>query len=211
MAMAEEKKSPDWERIEAQYRAGAMSLREIAAEHGITEGAIRKRAKRDEWIRDLAEKVRIKADDLVRKEQVRNSVRIETPTERQVINEVAATEAHVRISQRSDISRSRALCMSLLAELEAQTADVPSLAALGEMMRAEDDRGIDKLNELYRAVIGLPERTKTMKALSDSLKNLVALEREAYGIQTAAPDDDKRKSDAKPMSAEEAYRKMLGG
>jgi len=209
--MAEEKKSPDWERIEAQYRAGAMSLREIAAEHGITEGAIRKRAKRDEWIRDLAEKVRIKADDLVRKEQVRNSVRIETPTERQVINEVAATEAHVRISQRSDISRSRALCMSLLAELEAQTADVTSLAALGEMMRAEDDRGVDKLNELYRAVIGLPERTKTMKALSDSLKNLVALEREAYGIASASLDDSKPKDTGRPMSAEEAYRKMIGG
>ena len=36
---------PDWEAIETAYRAGVMSLREIASLHGISEGAIRKRAK----------------------------------------------------------------------------------------------------------------------------------------------------------------------
>jgi uncharacterized protein YjcR len=49
---------PDWEAIETAYRAGMMSLREIAAQHGISEGAIRKRAKRDDWSRDLAAKVK---------------------------------------------------------------------------------------------------------------------------------------------------------
>ena len=44
---------PDWLRIETDYRAGIRTLRQIAAEHGITEGAIRKRARRDEWERDL--------------------------------------------------------------------------------------------------------------------------------------------------------------
>lgn len=55
------KKSPDWDRIEVDYRAGMKTLREIADEHNITEGAIRKRAKRDGWERDLAAKVRAKA------------------------------------------------------------------------------------------------------------------------------------------------------
>lgn len=45
---------PDWEAIETAYRAGVMSLREIASQHGISEGAIRKRAKRNDlprcWI-----------------------------------------------------------------------------------------------------------------------------------------------------------------
>ncbi|CZW65294.1 Uncharacterised protein [Enterobacter hormaechei] len=39
-------RKPDWEAIETAYRAGVMSLREIASQHGISEGAIRKRAKR---------------------------------------------------------------------------------------------------------------------------------------------------------------------
>lgn len=41
----------DWERIEGDYRAGILSLREIAEAGGCTEGAIRKRAKRDGWDR----------------------------------------------------------------------------------------------------------------------------------------------------------------
>jgi hypothetical protein len=45
--------APDWERIELDYRAGVKTLRQIAAEHGITHGAINKRAKRDGWERDL--------------------------------------------------------------------------------------------------------------------------------------------------------------
>lgn len=32
---------PDWEAIETAYRAGIMSLRDIGALYGVTEGAIR--------------------------------------------------------------------------------------------------------------------------------------------------------------------------
>ena len=46
-----EKTAPDWERIEVDYRAGVLSLREIAAANGITHGAINKRRKRDGWER----------------------------------------------------------------------------------------------------------------------------------------------------------------
>ena len=59
--MAQEKKTaPDWERIEADYRAGLLSVREIAASQGITHGAINKRAKRDGWERDLSAKIKAK-------------------------------------------------------------------------------------------------------------------------------------------------------
>jgi len=43
--------APDWNAIEAAYRTGAGSLREIAAEYGVTEGAIRARAKKGGWAR----------------------------------------------------------------------------------------------------------------------------------------------------------------
>lgn len=46
-----EKTSPDWDAIERDFRAGSRAVTAIAAEHGITEGAIRKRAKRDGWVR----------------------------------------------------------------------------------------------------------------------------------------------------------------
>jgi phage terminase small subunit len=42
---------PDWEAIESAYRSGLISLREIASQHNISEGAIRKRAKKNNWVR----------------------------------------------------------------------------------------------------------------------------------------------------------------
>lgn len=61
----EEKKprsTADWELIERHYRAGLLSLREIAKEGGVTEGAIRKRAKKDGWTRNLVRTVQHKVD-----------------------------------------------------------------------------------------------------------------------------------------------------
>ncbi|HCI6016948.1 TPA: hypothetical protein NPN82_004287 [Klebsiella quasipneumoniae subsp. similipneumoniae] len=178
---------PDWEAIETAYRAGVMSLREIAAQHGISEGAIRKRAKRDDWSRDLAAKVKERADDLVRKAEVRKQVRSEvTLNERVLIEATAEVIASVRMEHRGDIKRARQITNALFDELGAECADVAALEDLGEMMRSPDDKGMDKLNDLYHKIISLPSRVKSMKDLSDSLKTLIGLEREAYSIENKA-------------------------
>lgn len=173
----------DWDAVERDYRAGILSLREIASIQGITHGAINKRAKRDGWTRDLAAKIKAKADELVSREAVSTSVSTEKAvTEREIIEANAQRIAQVRGEHRGDINRARTLSMALLAELEAQTKNVPELVRLGEILRNENDNGQDKLNDVYMAVISLPERTKTLKALAESLKHLIGLEREAYGI-----------------------------
>lgn len=50
--------TPDWEAIESAYRAGVLSLRDIGDKYGVTEGAIRKRAKKFEWVRNSGTQVR---------------------------------------------------------------------------------------------------------------------------------------------------------
>ncbi|CZY50707.1 hypothetical protein E6P18_05385 [Salmonella enterica] len=178
---------PDWEAIETAYRAGVMSLREIASQHGISEGAIRKRAKRDDWSRDLNAKIQQKAEDLVRKQEVRRTVRNEsTLTERVLIEATAEVIATVRMEHRGDIRRARELTNTLFDELGAQCADVSALEQLGDIMFDPDDKGRDRLNEIYQKVISLPSRVKSMKDLSDSLKTLIGLEREAYSIENKA-------------------------
>ena len=178
---------PDWEAIETAYRAGVMSLREIASQHGISEGAIRKRAKRDDWSRDLNAKIQQKADDLVRKQEVRKQVRNEsTLTERVLIEATAEVIATVRMEHRGDIRRARELTNTLFDELGAQCADVSALEQLGDIMFDPDDKGRDRLNEIYQKVISLPSRVKSMKDLSDSLKTLIGLEREAFSIENKA-------------------------
>ncbi len=46
----------NWEAIEREYRTGVRAVTSIAGEHGVTEGAIRKRAKRDAWERPPKDK-----------------------------------------------------------------------------------------------------------------------------------------------------------
>lgn len=176
------KTAPDWERIEASYRVGTMSTREIAAEHGITEGAIRKRAKKDGWVRDLSDRVKAKADALVRTETVRTEVRTETATERQTVEVEAQVQARIRLSHRKDISRYRKLCLDMLSELEAETGSLELFEQLGEMLRSEDDRGQDKRNDLYAKVISSAGRIENLRKLTETLRHLIGLEREAYGL-----------------------------
>ena len=53
---------------------------------------------------------------------------------------------------------------------------------LGELMQSPDERGSDKLNELYRRVIALPSRLDGAKKAAETLRILVSLEREAFGM-----------------------------
>lgn len=60
-----EEQTTDWKLVEKDYRAGIRPLRDIAADNGISEGAIRKRAKKNEWSRDLTDRIRAKAREKV--------------------------------------------------------------------------------------------------------------------------------------------------
>jgi hypothetical protein len=190
--MATEKAAPDWERIEADFRAGLLSLREIAGADGnVTEGAIRKRAKRDGWERDLGAKIKARADELVRKAEVRIEVRKQgAASERQIIEANAERIAQVRGEHRGDITRLRTLGLTLLTELEGQSADPQLLEQLGELMASPDDKGVDKLNDLYRKIISTPSRIDSAKKVAETLKHAIGLEREAYGLDTKAGSND---------------------
>lgn len=181
----EEKKAPDWERIEADYRAGLLSVREIAAAQGVSHVAIGKRAKRDGWERDLNAKIKAKADALVTSRTVTSQVTAEkVATDRAIIEANAEVIANVRLQHRQDIGRARSLAMGLLAELEFQTANRELLDELGEVLSGSEEGGglSDKMIAIFQAVTSLPGRTKTMKDLGDTLHKLIGLERDAYNI-----------------------------
>lgn len=80
-------KEINWEKIELDYRAGVKSIRQIAAENEIAESGIRRRAKQYEWVRDLSEKIKAKADI----------------SEKDTIDANANEVASVRLAHRKDI------------------------------------------------------------------------------------------------------------
>lgn len=183
------KNAPDWERIELDYRAGIKTLRQIAGENSISEGAIRKRAKRDDWTRDLSERIQDKAEQLVRKDVVRSLVRKESSvSERALVDANARAIADVQLAQRKLIQRKQAIVESLMKELEAQVGPESAalLAELGEIMRSPDDNGQDRRNDLYNRIISLPERAKTAKTLAETLRITVDMERQAFGMDKDA-------------------------
>lgn len=184
--MAQPKKAaPDWERIEADYRAGVLSVREIAAAHQISHTYINTRAKKFGWVRDLSKRIQDKAEALVSTATVSSGVSTETAlSDKAIVEANAEVIAGIRLAHRKDISRSRSLAMALLGELEAQTGNIELFEQLGEMLRNPDDKGIDRLNDLYQKVISTPGRIDGMKKLAETLKNLIGLEREAYGLKT---------------------------
>jgi hypothetical protein len=185
---------PDWERIELLYRAGLLSVREIASSQGITHGAINKRAKRDGWERDLKAKVKAKADALVSKSLVSTQVSTDTKVaERLEVDANAQVIAGIRISHRTDIGRSRRLLNLLLDELEGLTEEQGTLKELIAQLKDEGEGGegaeMSDVLALASKMSSLPSRTKTMKDMAETLKTLVAMERQAYDLENSGDED----------------------
>lgn len=183
-----ERKSIDWEAVEIQYRAGIRSLKDIGSEFGVSDAGILKRAKRDGWVRDLKSKIRAKADAKVSASLVSGEVSAQTKVaEAAVIEAESTVQARIRLTHRTDINRARNLVMSLLGEVESQTNDPELFDRLGELVVDTGSDAESKLLEAYRRVISTPGRIDGMKKLADSLKTLITLEREAYGLAEETP------------------------
>lgn len=175
----------DWEKIELDYRAGLKSLREIADGSGVSHVTISKHAKRNGWVRDLAAKIQQKANELVNRAGINTPVNnASAVSERETIEANAEAIANVKLSHRHNIHQARNVAMAFLGELEQQAGGdaAAQMAKLGTLMRSEDEQGQDKLNDLYQKIISLPARAKTMKDLGESLRVLVTLERQAFGM-----------------------------
>lgn len=187
------KKRPavDWEAVEREYRAGVRSVRDIAAEFGCSHTAIQKKADAEGWTRDLSAKIKAAADAKVAKAEVAKEVAVETKiAERQLVEVNAAMLAEKVLNQREDIKRSRAVVNRLWAMVDEELHHPDELRQLGDMLRAPDEFGNDKLNDMYFAAISLPQQVKNVKLLADALKTLIELERKVLRIDVMPDPED---------------------
>lgn len=120
----------DWERIEDQYRQGLLTLREIASAHDdlVTEGGIRKRAKRGGWERDLTAKVQAKAEALVRRAEYADGT--QRPDERTLVDSAAQQVADVMLGQKAKLSKLDTIAAAQLVELESSDEDLKTRIGL---------------------------------------------------------------------------------
>jgi len=175
-----EKRVIDWESIEREYIPAIRSLRDIGAEFGVTETAIRKKAKRDGWERNLDEKIKLKAESIVRKTEVRKVVRKDS--ERDIIENSANIQAIVILEEREDVRRLAKICESLEKQLELIADDVNS---------PED----------------LEKKARINKTLIESRDKVFNMRRRNYGINDNANGDaDKKNGASTAMTIDDIQR-----
>lgn len=181
------KPTADWERIELDYRAGVLTLREIAAKHGITHGAVNKRAKRDGWSRDLSAAIKAKADALVSKQVVSAEVsKQRLVSERETIESNAQAIAAVKMRHREDANTATRLALDMLHELSLVTHSPEDLQALLRMAsQGLDADDLAAVQQSFKDLLRLHNRVASVQKLADTLTKLQGLERRAWGL-----DDD---------------------
>ncbi|KJZ41325.1 hypothetical protein [Pseudomonas fluorescens] len=108
---------PDWEAIERAYRAGLLSVREIAASSGISHTAIQKRASKEGWQRDLTDKVRCAVKAKVAKAVATDGCQLEVATDAQIIEEASDQAAAIVLAHRSGLALWRGIANKLSAYL----------------------------------------------------------------------------------------------
>jgi hypothetical protein len=175
----------DWESIEGMYRAGLLSVREIARSHGISHVAILKRAKVDGWARDLTAKVRQQVTTALVTSEVTKE---DLVTERQIVEAAAAQVIALVRSHRKEIGRSRAMITTLMDQLEmaAESRDLLD-QIIDEVEDGNTGASIKRREALFRAV-ALPAHAAVLKSLADTLKTVVGLEREAFNVTAATSE-----------------------
>lgn len=179
----------DWEKIEIQYRAGVRSLKDIGDEFGVSDAGIIKKAKVCKWDRDLKAKIQAKADAKVSAALVSAEVSAERKVSEQVVIEAeAAVAARVMMAHRSVAQQSRNLLVSLLDEVVATTNNKELFEKLGELMASPDDKGRDKLSEIYHKVISLNGRVSNAKQIVDAVDTTIEIERKVLNIKDHATE-----------------------
>jgi hypothetical protein len=187
-----ERKLPtDWEKIEFEYRAGQLSVSEIGRRLGVTEGAIRKRAKRDGWTRPLADKVR----EAVRERLVRgDGTNLGTNTQRandvEIIEAASLRGLAVVTSHRKDLEQLHALKRIILTRLAAYLNSEP---VEGPFIGEKETPG-DLVEKLSRVT-----------------SRLIPLERQAHNLDDSSGSPPSGVKDASELTDEQLARIALAG
>lgn len=202
--MAAKPKDIDWDRMESEWRAGIVSVSTLSREYGVSRTSLEKHWNKLGVPRDLTAKVKAKTDAIVMGASVEldkganKGATNKAVTEKQIIEANANIQATIQLRQRGRIQKHQDLGEKLLKELELQTTGIEDFERLAELMKSDD--GFDKLNELYKKVIATPSRIDSFKKLSESLKTLTGLERQAFGMSDNANGDAPAQQRDKPST-----------
>jgi hypothetical protein len=157
----------DWDWAQVQYESTDLSTTDIATIIGVTPTALIARASNRGWTRNKGKLVAQYTAELVLANREREAEARQQKLA--VIERVnAEMQANVLTTHRKDIKQARNICGQLFDELAVATP-------------GDDDSPIAHLDT----------KSRVLSRLADSMKTLMLLERQAYGIQGVFEDLDK--------------------
>jgi len=126
--MAVERKPIDWRGCEDDYRTGVLSIRALAAKYGCAESAIRDRAKRYGWSRDLTKAVRSETNARLLRSELRTR---NAGDDERIVGAAADLRVALVTSHRRDLEQlhglKRIIATRLAAHLNGEQPDGPFL------------------------------------------------------------------------------------
>ncbi len=170
---------PNWAWIEAEYRVGQLSNRAIGSAARVSEGAVRKRAKKHGWQRDLRDDVRqrVRCAQEVPTEAAQKEA--QPLADEEIAEHAAARTLEILKDHRRSIKEGRELVHELITDLRA-----------GQEER-RDMRGKE------RAAV-LDGQSRAARSLAAALKDLIGLERQTIGLDQRDPRGNRRENDRPP-------------
>jgi DNA-binding transcriptional regulator YhcF (GntR family) len=153
-------KQPDWEAIERAYRAGLLSVRAIGESHGVNHATILKRAKKEDWKRDLTDQVRAATKQKVTTAVTSKGNQSKVVTDAEIIDEASDQAAAVILAHRVGLAQWRGIADKLS-------------EVLSDMEVTADNAG---------------DFARSLNAGVDAQLKVIKGERQAYNLDTEAGD-----------------------
>lgn len=184
--MAGKKKAVDWVKLEIDYRAGVKTIRTLESDYGISKARIGQIANEKDWDRDLAPKIKAKAqaklDRAILDASLDNERKI---TETEVVEAVSSLSASVQLSHRADLKVLKGAIVGMAGELGALSNSELQEALdiiLDEKIDAMSAAQRPALRKAFDAALALGGRSTAGRNLVTALATLIDKERVAYGI-----------------------------
>ncbi len=167
----------DWERVERLYRAGQLTIQQVADECGVSNSQVRERAKKHGWSRDLSEAIAARTKEKI-----------------SAIDVSALVEQSAQESAQKSAQKSAALIKDAIEQASDIAAGV--IIKHRASLRLDADRA-DRVEALFDECMNGAESVRDVAALAQALKTLVDArakirdqERVTYQLDKE-PDDSK--------------------
>lgn len=176
----------DWAAIERDYRVGQLTVREIARQYGIAASSITRRAEKNGWARDFSDEIRAKTQAALLRNTESATPERNAPT-REDLAVAVETNVSLVLGHRKGLARLRIIAEKLATQLDADSDDIKDIEEAIEEETA-GDKNPERRNRMLKAV-SLGSRAGIARELSQVLKNLIPLERQAFNLDEKGSSD----------------------